>query len=303
MKNVFLTALLFFAGAALFAQQEAQYTQYMYNTANVNPAYAGTRGVLSVFGLHRTQWVGLEGAPVTNTFALSSPVGYSGLGLGVSVVNDRIGATSTNDISADISYTIPVSTFYDLSFGLKATADLFSLDRDKLNIYDDADMYLADVKNDFSPNIGAGIYLHSDNTYIGISVPGFLQTTKYADNERAVYIDKMHVYLIGGHVFDLSPSLKFKPAFLLKGVQGAPLQLDLSGNFLINEKFVLGAAYRWDAAVSAMAGFQVSKGMYIGYGYDMETTKLARYNSGSHELFLRFELFRKGEGLVSPRFF
>jgi hypothetical protein len=86
-------------------------------------------------------------------------------------------------------------------------------------------------------------------------------------------------------------------------VTGSPLQLDVSGNFLINEKFMLGIAYRWDAAVSALAGFQVSNGLFIGYGYDLETTKLRNYNSGSHEVFLRFELFNKYSKMVSPRFF
>ena len=111
------------------------------------------------------------------------------------------------------------------------------------------------------------------------------------------------MYFIGGYVFDLSPTLKFKPAFLTKMVQGAPLQLDVSGNFMFNDKFVLGAAWRWDAAMSAMAGFQINNGLYLGYGYDLETTKLKKYNSGSHEVFLRYELFSKPEKIVSPRFF
>ncbi|MFC0779217.1 type IX secretion system membrane protein PorP/SprF [Flavobacterium sp. HJSW_4] len=303
MKKIFLMTLLFFASVVMFAQQDSQFTQYMYNTANVNPAYAGSRGVLSVFGLHRNQWVGLDGAPVTNTFALNSPIGYSGLGVGVSFVGDRIGPTNNNTISADLSYTIPVSTFYDLSFGIKGSANLFSLDTGKLHIYDQSDANLTSVNNDFSPNIGAGVYLYSHNTYFGLSVPAFLQTSKYADNDRAVYLDKMHLYLIGGHVFDLSPSVQFKPAFLLKATQGAPLQLDLSGNFMFNEKFVVGGSWRWGAAVSAMAGFQVTKGMFIGYGYDHETTNLTHYNSGSHELFLRFELVKKAGGMITPRFF
>jgi type IX secretion system PorP/SprF family membrane protein len=303
MKKKILMAALFFGSMGMFAQQDAQYTQYMYNTANVNPAYAGSRGALSIFGLHRTQWVGLDGAPVTNTFALSSPLGYSGLGAGLSVVNDRIGATSTNNISADLSYTIPVSEEYDLSFGVKGSASLFSLDKDKLNIYDQSDASLYNINNEFSPNVGAGVYFHSDKTYIGLSVPQFLQTTRYKDNDRAVYLDKMHLYLIGGYVFDLSDNVKFKPAFLLKAVQGAPLQLDLSGNFMFNDKFVVGAAWRWGAAVSAMAGFQITQGMYIGYGYDRETTNLTHYNSGSHEIFLRFELVNKNRGFISPRFF
>ena len=301
------TKILYFAlmliGLVSYAQQDAQYTQYMYNTINVNPAYAGSRGVLSVFGLHRTQWVGLDGAPTTNAFSLNSPINNSNLGVGLSFVNDKIGPTVENTISADLSYTIRTSETYKLSFGVKGTANLFNLDVNKLNPQNAGDPLLQDLNNDFSPNVGAGAYLHSDKLYLGVSVPNFFETKRYDDNDVAVYKERMNLYFIGGYVFDLTPSLKFKPAFLTKVVEGAPLQLDVSGNFLINEKFVLGAAWRWDAAVSAMAGFQITDGLFIGYGYDLETTKLANYNSGSHEVFLRFELFKKQEKIVSPRFF
>lgn len=303
------TRLLIFAmmlvGMLSYSQQDAQYTQYMYNTINVNPAYAGSRGVMSIFGLHRTQWVGLDGAPVTNAFSVNSPIENTNLGVGLSFVNDRIGPTVENTISTDVSYTIPVSETYKLSFGIKGTANLFSFDRDKLNIpsQSQADPLLQSLSNNFSPNVGAGAYFHSDKSYLGLSVPNFFQTKRYNDNDYAVYKERMNAYLIGGYVFDLSPNLKFKPAFLGKMVQGAPLQLDVSGNFLINDKFVLGAAWRWSAAASLMAGFQVSDGLYIGYGYDLDTTKLAHYNSGSHEIFLRYELFKRQDRIVSPRFF
>lgn len=301
------TKILYFAlmliGLVSYAQQDAQYTQYMYNTINVNPAYAGSRGVLSIFGLHRTQWVGLDGAPTTNAFSVNSPIANSNLGVGLSFVNDKIGPTNENTISADLSYTIQTSETYKLSFGIKGTANLFNLDVTKLNPQNSGDPLLQNLDNDFSPNVGAGVYLHSDKLYLGASVPNFFETKRYDDNDVAVYKERMNMYFIGGYVFDLTPSLKFKPAFLTKIVEGAPLQLDVSGNFLINERFVLGAAWRWDAAVSAMAGFQVFDGLFIGYGYDLETTKLANYNSGSHEVFLRFELFKKQEKIVSPRFF
>ena len=301
------TRLLIFAmmlvGLVSYSQQDAQYTQYMYNTINVNPAYAGSRGVMSIFALHRTQWVGLDGAPVTNAFSVNSPIENTNLGVGLSFVNDRIGPTVENTVSADLSYTIPTSETYKLSFGIKGTANLFSFDRDKLNIQNQADPLLQSLSNNFSPNVGAGAYFHSDKSYLGLSVPNFFQTKRYNDNDYAVYKERMNAYLIGGYVFDLSPNLKFKPAFLGKMVQGAPLQLDVSGNFLINDKFVLGAAWRWSAAASLMAGFQVSDGLYIGYGYDLDTTKLAHYNSGSHEVFLRYEFFKRQDRIVSPRFF
>lgn len=290
-------------GIAGFAQQDAQYTQYMYNTININPAYAGSRGVLSVFGLHRTQWVGLDGAPTTNAFSINTPINNSKLGVGLSVVNDRIGPTEENTISADVSYTVQTSETYNLSFGIKGTANLFSLDVNKLNPADANDPRLYNFDNNFTPNVGAGVYFHSDKLYVGLSVPNFFETTRYEDNSISVTKERMNFYLIGGYVFDFSPSIKFKPAFLMKSVEGAPLQLDLSGNFLINEKFTIGAAWRWSAAASVMAGFQISDGLFVGYGYDLETTRLSRYNSGSHEIFLRFELFSKYDKIISPRFF
>lgn len=303
MKNKILYIALLMASAAGFAQQDAQYTQYMYNTININPAYAGSRGALSLFGLHRTQWVGLDGAPVTNAFSVNSPINNTKFGVGLSFVNDRIGPTQENMISADVSYTIQTSEKYKLSFGIKGSANMFSLDRDKLNPEEADDPSLQGFKNKFSPNFGAGVYFHSDKLYVGFSVLNFIQQYAYDDNDVTVNKEKMNFYLMGGYVFDLSPSLKFKPAVLGKMVTGAPLQLDGSANFLINDKFVLGAAYRWDAAWSAMAGFQITNGMFIGYAYDMETTRLRNYNSGSHEIFLRYEFLNNFNRITSPRFF
>ena len=292
-----------FTGIWSYAQQDAQFTQYMYNTININPAYAGSRGVLSIFALHRTQWVGLEGAPVTNTMSINTPFNGTNLGLGVSLVNDKIGPSIENTFSADLSYTIHTSETFKLSFGIKATANLFDLDITKLDPVNISDPALQNIKNKFSPNIGGGIYLHSNKAYVGLSVPNFIETNRYNDNEVVILKEKMHYYLIAGYVFDLSDSVKFKPALLTKIVEGAPLQVDITGNFMINEKFVAGIAYRWSAALSAMVGFQVSNCFQIGYGYDKETTTLDHYNSGSHEIFLRYELFNNISKMTTPRFF
>ena len=295
--------------ASSYAQQDSQFTNYMYNTININPAYAGSRGVLSIFGLHRNQWVGLDGAPVTNTFSINSPINNSNFGIGVSIINDRIGPSDENNIAVDVSYSIKTSENYKLSFGIKGTANLLNVDFTKLNIYNQGDALAQyNVDNRFSPNIGAGVYLHSDKTYFGFSIPNMLET-KHFDKDQtslsatSVASERMHYYFIAGHVIDVNPSIKFKPALLTKVVNGAPLQVDLSANFLINDKFTAGLAYRWDAAFSALAGFQVSESWFIGYGYDMEITKLANYNSGSHEIFLRYELFKNYDKVVSPRFF
>lgn len=311
MRTKLIAFVLFIIGfESMYSQQDSQFTQYMYNTVNINPAYAGSRGVMSIFGLYRNQWVGLDGAPVTSTASLNTPIGNSNIGLGLSFINDRIGPSDETSISADVSYSIPTSESWKLSFGLKATANLLNVDFTKLNIYNPADpRFQNNVDNKFSPNIGAGIYFHSNKTYIGLSVPNFLETKHFDEsaslNNSASFVakERMHYYAIAGHVFNLSPSIQFKPAALAKVVQGAPLQLDLSGNFLFNEKFTVGAAYRWSAAMSAMVGFQASENWFIGYAYDMETTKLADYNSGSHEIFLRYELFNNYDRVVSPRFF
>lgn len=302
MKTKIFSFVLMFTTIVSFAQQDAQFTQYMYNTININPAYAGSRGALSIFALHRTQWVGLDGAPVTNAVSVNTPLNGSRLGLGISIINDKIGPIHENTISADMSYTVPTSETVKLSFGIKATANLFDLDVSRLNPVD-SDPSLHDYNNKFSPNIGAGVYLHSDKAYVGLSVPNFIESNRYDDNEVAVFKEKINYYLIAGYIFNLNNAIKFKPALLTKMVKGAPLQVDVSGNLMFNEKFVVGIAYRWSAAVSAMVGFQVSNALYLGYGYDLETTNLDNYNSGSHEIFLRYELFRKNKKMTTQRFF
>src|SRR5690554_4250302 len=274
-----------------YAQQDPQYTQYMYNTINVNPAYAGSRDVLSIFGMYRTQWVGLEGAPDTGVFSLHAPVGER-VGLGLGFVNDRIGISDETTISVDFSYTLPVSDNYKLALGLKGTGHLLNIDFSKLNWHNPDDPINNNINNRFSPNIGAGAYFYSDKFYVGLSVPNILETKHYNDNDiESLAKERFHGYLIAGYVVDLTPDIKFKPAALVKAVEGAPLQVDVTGNFLFNERFTLGVAWRWDAAISGLAGFQVSESWFVGYAYDAETTKLAKYNSGSHEIFLRYEFF------------
>lgn len=303
-KSISILLLLFLScNSSIWAQQDPQYTQYMYNPININPAYAGSRGVTSIFGLYRTQWVGLEGAPVTSVVSVNAPVGKN-VGLGMSFVNDKIGPTDTNVISGDFSYTIKASDTYKLAFGIKGSLHLFSVDFTKLNIYDPSDpRFQNNISNQITPNIGAGAFLYSENTYVGLSVPSFLETNHYEHNDVSVAKERFHAYLMGGHVFDLAYNLKFKPAGLMKIVQGAPLQVDLTANFLLNDRITFGLAYRWDAAFSALAGFQITDGIFAGYTYDMETSKLAEYNSGSHEIFLRFEIFKRYDKVMNPRFF
>ncbi len=294
-------------------QQDAQYTQYMYNTMTVNPGYAGSRGQLSLAALYRSQWVGLDGAPETFTLNLHSPIRNSKLGYGISVVNDNIGdgVVSETYLDAMISYTIDVSLDAKLSFGLKVGGNFLSLDFNGLNNFDDEPIAGDNIDNRFSPNFGLGVYYHTDRFYAGLSAPNILETDYFDNSQRDANSvqflsqERINFYLITGYVFDLNSNLKFKPALLTKVVGGAPLQLDLSASFLFNEKFSFGAAYRWDAAVSGLLGFQITDQLMLGLAYDRETTDLGgtQFNDGSFEVFLRVELVKSFQRLVSPRFF
>ncbi|TLF41635.1 PorP/SprF family type IX secretion system membrane protein [Maribacter aurantiacus] len=306
-------AITFIFLAEASAQQDAQYTQYMYNTMTVNPGYVGSRGQLSMAGLYRSQWVGLEGAPSTFTLNLHSPIRNSKLGYGVSIVNDEIGDGTVQEtyLDAMVSYTIDVSRDAKLSFGLKAGGNILSLDFAKLRNFDNEVVRTDNIDSRFSPNFGLGMYYHTNSFYAGLSAPNLLQT-EYFDNTNRdassvqfVSQERINFYFITGYVFDLNGNLKFKPALLTKMVGGAPLQVDLSANFMFNDKFTFGAAYRWDAALSALVGFQVSEQFMLGLAYDRETTELGgtQFNDGSFEVFLRFELVRSFQRLVSPRFF
>ena len=310
MNKYFLTIIITVAGLFMgHAQQDAQYTQYMYNTISVNPAYAGSRGVLSIAALHRSQWVGLDGAPTTQTLNFHTPVSNH-VGLGLSVVNDEIGNGTNQDtyIDAAFSYTVNTSEEGKLSFGLKAGGHLFNVDFTKLRNYG-AETNLPNIDNKFSPNFGAGIYYHTDRFYAGLSVPNFLQTEHFdssdTNSSSLIAQERMNFYLITGYVFDLNQNVKFKPAALIKAVKGAPLQIDLSANFLFNDKFSLGAAYRWDAALSALFGFQLNDQFMLGLAYDKETTDLGatRFNDGSFEIMLRYEFLNKYKRVITPRFF
>ncbi|WP_289039834.1 type IX secretion system membrane protein PorP/SprF [uncultured Zobellia sp.] len=300
---------LFTLALSAVGQQDAQYTQYMYNTISVNPAYAGSRGVFSIAALHRSQWVGLDGAPTTQTLNFHTPVSGK-VGLGLSIVNDEIGNGTNQDtyVDAAFSYTVNTSREGKLSFGLKAGGHLLNVDFSKLRNYG-AESNLPNIDNKFSPNIGAGVYYHTDHFYAGLSVPNFLQTEHFdgsnTDASSFLAEERMNFYFITGYVFDVNQRLKFKPAALVKAVKGAPLQVDLSANFLMNDKFSLGLAYRWDAALSALFGFQLNDQLMLGLAYDREITDLGatRFNDGSFEIFLRYEFLNRYKRVITPRFF
>ena len=294
------------------AQQDPQFTQYMYNTQVVNPAYAGSQDILSFGLLYRSQWVGFEGAPKTGTFTVNSPIGtLDNMGLGLSIVRDEIGPATESNVNVDFSYGINTSDTNSISFGIKAGIDILDVDYNKLDLISPGDPILINnIDNKLQPQIGAGVYYNTDKFYAGLSVPNFLTTKHFEEStlsniatSETIAAERLHYFFISGYVFDLSENLKFKPATLVKLVSGAPLQWDFSANFLIREKFTLGASYRWSAALSALVGFQASEAIFIGVGYDYQTTEIEDYSDGSYEVMLRFDLFNQPERVVAPRFF
>ncbi len=303
--TTYIVIVILLVSELSYSQQDAQYTQYMFNTVNVNPGYAGSREVLNIVALHRTQWYGLQGSPSTQTLALDTPLGtVERVGLGVSIINEAIGPINETYINIDASYTIPVSEKGKLSFGLKAVAHLFNVDFNKLNLFDLNDNSFHSVSNKFTPNIGAGAYYYTDKFYLGLSAPNLIETNFYND-DSLIGKELINYYLITGYVFDINDNIKFKPALLSKLVFGAPLQLDFSTNFMFYERFTFGLAYRWSAALSAITSFQITNSIALGFAYDRETTALGNreFNNGSYEVMLSVGLNKRSVRRVTPRFF
>lgn len=279
------------------AQKEPQYTQYMYNIGSFNPAYVGTVENPEIIGLYRAQWLDIPGSPRTIRFGVNFPFENRKHGLGFNVVNDQLGPVTQTYIDLSYSYQFNVTYNTMLSFGMDVGGGFLDVDFSKGTFENPGEPILnRSPLNNFYPTIGAGLFLYSEDVwYFGLSIPNFLTDGIYDEDVAAIVEDNIHLNIIGGYVFDLSETLKFKPAFLLNYVNGAPLNTNISVNFLINDRFTAGASYRIDNALSALAGFQVSSSTFIGYSYDYNTNLLGEFNNGSHEIILKFYL-GKGKG-------
>lgn len=294
------------------AQQDPQFTQYMYNMSVINPAYAtADEGMLNLGGLYRTQWVGLEGAPKTGSFFAHTPLNEK-IEIGVSFTNDNIGdVVNENNIYGDFAYVLPMGLERKLSLGLKAGVTFFNTNFNGFNLQSGEQSsdptFSENISNAF-PNVGVGAYYFSDHYYLGLSAPNML-TTKHVESENGIKtkaVQDIHYFFTGGYVFEINRALKFKPAFMAKSVKGAPITLDLTANVLFNDRLEAGLGYRLDDAISALVNFRITPELRVGYAYDYTTTNLGDYNSGSHEIVVLFDVdlfgFRGGYDR-SPRFF
>lgn len=306
MKKIYLAALIaFMALADAQAQQNPHYTQYMYNMNVINPAYAGSKDHLSGAVLYRNQWVGLDGAPTTFSLSGSSPVGKN-VGAGLSVIADQIGPVKEQNVYADFSYTLNLGGEHRLAFGLKGgvTFQNTALYDDINNsLPDPTDPAFSENKSNTFGNFGAGAFYYTDRYYVAFSVPNMLKST-YLDYDGVKYgSTAQHYFLTGGYVFDLSPTIKFKPFTMIKSAFNAPTSVDLNTNFLFNEKFEAGLSYRIDDSVGAMVNYAISPALRIGYAYDYTLSELNSTTTSSHEIIVLFDLDFPKKVSRSPRYF
>ena len=294
------SGLIFLFSLIISAQQTPHYTQYMYNMQTINPAYVGVRSDLSINLLSRSQWVGVEGAPKTTTFSLNGRT-INGLGLGFSVINDKIGLAEISNVNIDASYTVVLSERNRLSLGLKGGASFFNNNLAE-GITPDNEIYASTKGSNI--NVGVGAFFYNERYYVGLSMPYLLKTPQFRiDNSENVtgLSDNINVFTTAGIVFEINEKIKFRPSTLIKYVQNLPLSIDFNTNILYNNKIELGLSYRYHDSASAMIAVVLGKNFRIGYAYDKTLTDLGS-NLSSHEVMLMidFNLKSKGRWLDNP---
>ena len=306
MRKIYLGLLLsigFFSEVS--AQQDPHYTQYMYNMSVMNPAYAGSKENLSMGLLHRRQWIELEDAPTTSTFFGHSPVGKN-VGLGLSVVSDKIGPVEENNIYGDFSYTLKLGGEHKLALGLKTGITLHNValnSRIASTLPDPTDgVFGADVSNSYF-NFGTGAFYYTNKYYLGLSVPNMMRAKHLDFNGRSYGSETSHYFLTGGYVFDINENVKFKPFFMVKSSFEAPASLDVSTNFMFKDKFEIGGTYRLDDSFGAMVNYAITPTLKIGYAYDHIVSDLKVTTPSSHEIILLFDVNFSKKVSRSPRYF
>jgi type IX secretion system PorP/SprF family membrane protein len=305
MNKILLTALLFLVLVIdVKAQQDPQYTQYMYNMNVINPAYAGTKEHTTFGLLYRKQWLDIEGAPTTFSFYGEGAVGEK-VGLGLSVIADKIGPITEQNLYGDVSYKLQVGESSHLSFGLKAGATFQKVNFSEIisTLPDPSEGIFGKNSNDVALNLGTGVFYYTDKYYVSFSIPNLIKAAHLDYDGKQYGSDVSHYFLTAGYVFDLNPNLKFKPSFLLKSAFSVPTSLDVSANFLYQEKVELGATYRLQDSFGLLVNFNVTPDLRIGYAYDHIVSNLNVSTSSSHEIILLYDLFPVKKVSRSPRFF
>lgn len=305
MSKIFLTSLLvLLAWIDVKAQQDPHYTQYMYNMNIINPAYAGSKESVSFGLLFRKQWVNIEDAPTSLSFSGHTPLGNN-VGVGLSLISDKIGPVTEQNVFGDFSYTLKLGDTQRLAFGLKAGASFHKVGlRDiQSSLPDPSEGVFGTDINDTSLNLGTGVFYYTDKYYVSFSVPNMIKSAHLDYNGREYGSDVSHYFLSAGYVFDINYELKFKPSFMLKSAFNVSPSVDVSANFLYQEKFELGATYRLEDSFGAMVNFAITPELRIGYAYDHVISDLKITSPSSHEFMILYDLFESKKVSRSPRFF
>ncbi len=295
MKFIYKIAVIlsFFAASGAIAQQDPNYTMYIYNMNLINPAYAGANATTDVGINVRSQWANVKGAPETQSFIFGTPVGKN-IGLGLSVISDKTFIEKQTSLAADFSYRIQLSDSHELYFGVKAGFNSYNANTDGLVTYGiQADPNLMNLNGRFNPNFGTGVYLKHEDYFLSLSIPKILSNDRLEqeDGIARTGADRQHIYLAGGYDFVLRNNIVFKPSVLLRYVDATPLSVDLTGRLAFNDNFEVGAAYRINESISGLFIFNISKGFQIGYAYEFANSSAVRnIDNGTHEIMMNLKL-------------
>lgn len=284
------------------AQLDPLYNQYLFNQSMINPAYTGINNVLNATALARGQWIGVDGAPVTNTLNISSSFLMNKVGAGLLVVSDKYGASNNIEIQAMYSYRIEMLNGRSLSFGLQTGYINYKYDLSKLNQEQEDQALLSTDDNVSKTNFGTGIYYKTDNYYLGVSIPRILNAdVEDGDTNSTRY--QRHFYISGGYLFDQLISVKFKPSVLLKVVDGQPASIDLNASFLLKEALWVGATVRNFNAVGLNGQFEISNQLRLGYSFELPLNGLSDNSFGTHELMVSYDLEIFSGHAIGRRYF
>ena len=306
-KTLYIVSLLLLTGNIL-AQHYPVYSQYMFSGLAINPAYTGSRDVLTVALLYRDQWTGIEGSPKDQLLSIHAPMKGDRVALGLLVQNDKIGVTGTTSFYPNFAFRILFTDRKNstLSFGLKAGIVTSNSNWSELEVNDESDEVFSTNTNHFIlPNFGTGIYFYNDVFYAGISVPCFFTFKEESANNGYTIKNDFTNYnylFTTGFVFPLGENIKIKPSTLIKYHRNSSFQIDANFNFIIKERYWFGGAYRVEDALVGIVEIQITDQIKVGYAYDSALGDVKKYMGDSHEIVLRYDFTFKIEA-VNPRYF
>jgi type IX secretion system PorP/SprF family membrane protein len=278
---------------------------YILNPLTINPACAGSSGALNIAAFYRRQWVGVPGAPETMTFSADALLWNAKVGLGIIIVNDKLGVTKETSFKSDYSYKVNLGKG-NISFGLGAGLKTTNTDWSKLVVLDPGDEYYLLASRVFVvPDFSFGLYYTNLKYYLGISIPNLIGYKYNFEKEGYSLKINPHQYLYlfnSGYIFDLGLNTKFIPSALVYYLPGERMQYDINVHFSFLDRFWLGGSYRSTRSLAGLFQFAVNNQFKVAYSYNFDFSTLGRYNNGSHEIMIRYE-FRYKVDVVSPLVF